>query len=600
MTRTLFTYALLFTTLTSMSIAQQTFPVALEPMGTSVNSEENDYAPFVTSSQDTLYFTSSRGGSSSGKADIYTTLRSESTWTPATSAGAVNTERNDGALSIAADGRTVVFASDAYDGYGDADLFIGELRDGAVTNVRNMGSKVNTRRWESQPAISGDGSTVYFTSNRSGGLGGTDLWMTKRGADGEWQMPENLGPVVNTDENELSPFVTLDGGTLFFSSNGRDGHGEHDVFMTAIMIEGGYSEPLNLGSAVNSPADDVFFSAPAASERFYLASTRGGGLGGLDIYAGTPNIFGGGMFRMRIVVTDSTTGMRLPGDIAVVVEENDGSFATIVSTYQEDGEHTIYVPAGRRYQVSAQAKGYLMQSAMITSNAANVERRVDLRCGGVVLATFDLGEYNVPFFVTGYYRPNTTERLAELERMIDGDLREATYIERFSRGSARHRQYAEYAKRVESIFASVTGPETRELFAKVASDASASDVVEITVTGYADPQEFHGTYVESDTVTFNVAGSSAMTLRPGESIGNLELSGLRAWHSASHLDTLLSEAGDTGSNAYNALKSQGRLRYRYVAAGVRNDGDRFELQRRVNVTIVRKGSGAAQPVVATR
>src|SRR5688500_3626862 len=331
--------------ITSIAFAQE-FPVELEALGADVNSVENDYAPFVTGSQDTLYFTSSRGGRSAGKADIFATTRAENAWTMATNAGSVNTDKNDGSLSIAADGRTIVFASDAYEGFGDADLFIGELVDGAVINVRNMGDKVNTSRWESQPAISGDGTTVYFTTNRRGGAGGADIWMTSRDASGEWQIPVNIGPSVNTAEDEISPFITLDGGTLFFSSNGRGGAGEHDVFMSAKMLEGGYSEPLNLGTTVNSEADDVFFSAPAASERFYLASTRDGGTGGLDIYAGTPNVFGGGMFRMRIVVSDSTTGERLAGNVAVVVEEADGSFATIVSTYEEDGEHVVYLPAG--------------------------------------------------------------------------------------------------------------------------------------------------------------------------------------------------------------------------------------------------------------
>ncbi|MBC8144571.1 MAG: PD40 domain-containing protein, partial [bacterium] len=471
---------------TSIAFAQQ-FPVELEPLGSGVNSADNDYAPFVTRSQDTLYFTSSRGGRSEGKADIFATTRTNDAWTMATNAVSINTDKNDGSISIAADGRTIVFASDAYDGFGDADLFTADLVDGQVVNIRNMGENVNTRRWESQPAISGDGTTVYFTSNRRGGIGGTDLWMSSRDESGEWQIPVNIGPSVNTSDDELSPFVTLDGGTLFFSSNGRGGHGEQDVFMCAKTPEGSYSAPLNLGATVNSPADDVFFSAPAASERFYLASTRTGGAGALDIYAGSPNVFGGGMFRMRIVVTDSTTGEHLPGTIAVVVEEPDGSFATLVSTFEDDGEHVIYLPAGRRYQVSAQSKGFLMKSALVDAPAANKEQRVDLLCGGQTLATFDLGEYNVPFFVTGYYRPNTTVNLDELNRSIDKELRGATYIERFGRGSARHRQYAKYAERVEAIFAAVTGPTTHDLFATVASNGSSSDVIEITVTGYADP-----------------------------------------------------------------------------------------------------------------
>jgi hypothetical protein len=595
MTRTLLALLLLAAT-TSVTRAQtQTFPVALEPLA-GVNSADNDYAPFVTRSQDTLFFTSSRGGRSAGRADIFATTRHANGWTSAMNAGTVNTENNDGALSIAADGRTVVFASDAYDGYGDADLFIGQLVDGAVVGIRNMGERVNSSKWESQPAISGDGATVYFASNRPGGAGRSDLWMTHRDANGEWDVPVNLGPVVNTAGDELSPFVTLDGGTLYFSSDGRGGIGGQDVFMSAVEDASRFSTPLDLGATVNSSADDIFFSAPAGSERFYLASTREGGAGELDIYAGTPNLFGGGMFRLRVTVTDSTTGERLAGDVAVVVEEPDGTFSTISSTHESNGEQSLYLPAGRRYRVTAQARGYLMSSALVGGVDPNTEKLVDLRCGGVVVASYDLGEYNVPFFVTGYYRPNTTESLKELEGLLAGDLREATYIERFGRSSSRHRQYAGYARTVEKIFDNVAAASRAQLAALVAD--GSNDVIEITVTGYADPNEFTGTYMESEMLAFHDLAGTLHTLHNGMTIGNLELSGLRAWHSGQHLDALLKGSGETGASAYATLKAQGRIRYRFVAGGVRNDGDEYALQRRINVTIVRKGGAAPAAPVA--
>ena len=134
----------------------------------------------------------------------------------------------------------------------------------------------------------------------------------------------------------------------------------------------------------------------------------------------------------------------------------------------------------------------------------------------------------------------------------------------------------------------VAGPETRSHFATLAADGT-SDVIEITVTGYADPQEFSGRYLETDHFTFEDLDGASHALRFGMPIGNLELSGLRAWHSARHLDELLLGGGDTGASAYELLRRQGRIRYRYVAGGVLDDGDKYEVQRRINVTIVRKG-----------
>ncbi|MBK7872164.1 MAG: PD40 domain-containing protein [Saprospiraceae bacterium] len=133
-------------------------------------------------------------------------------------------------------------------------------------------------------AVSCDGSTLYFTSDREGGLGGTDIWVSKRNLDGNWSEPENLKFPINTPSYEESPFITNDGQTLYFSSDGHLGLGDQDIFMSRIDNEGNWSTPINLGPPVNSAHRELCFILAADGRTGYFASDRPEGFGGLDIY----------------------------------------------------------------------------------------------------------------------------------------------------------------------------------------------------------------------------------------------------------------------------------------------------------------------------
>jgi hypothetical protein len=558
-----------------------------------INTPANDYAPSLSADRSTIFFTSYRKESSIGEADIFFARALNGEFTGSVNPGSpLNTPGNEGALSIAADGRTVVFAADNYPGgFGDADLYIGELDGGRVTHVRNLGGRVNTKYWDSQPAISGDGHRIYFSSNRKGGIGGTDIWVTEATDAGEWSAPANLGPMINTKRNERSPYITPDGGTLYMSSNGIAGFGGYDIFI-ATRDGADWTQPANLGSLINSDGDELFFFAPSKTQRFYYASTRRGGEGGLDLYYGTPNVFGEGICRLAVRVLDSATRSPLPSAISVVDVEAGDTVATILTNAREE-EYDQMLPAGRAYRVVARVRGQKERVAEIAPIGAGESGNAELLYGSIMIAEFNLGRYNIPFFVTGYYRPNTTRNLEELLPLLKGPLGEAGYIERFAKGTRRYQRYSAYAGTIDSILANVRDVSVGEIFPRFASEALPGEILEITITGYADPQPFVGSYVEEEPVAFEERGGARHELRQGESIGNLELSGLRAWYSGHELERIFADAAAGGHPEYLKLRDAGRIRLRYVGGGVSLDASDYAAQRRIHIAITRTGGNGS-------
>lgn len=588
------TVLLLFTALAleSSHISAQnfsTYPIIVRPLGTTINSTANDYAPVTTADKSMMYFTSYRTIDSHGEADVFLSKRTGDAWTASANAGAsFNTDANDGSISISGDGKTIVFAADDRDdGYGDTDLYIAEFVDSQLQNIRNLGTQVNSPKWDSQPTITADGRTIFFSSARNGGIGGTDIWMTTLKPDGSWSDAVILSRSVNTKKDERSPFITPDGGALYFASNGFDGYGKKDIFM-CVFEHGEWTQPVNLGPIINSPDDELFFYAPKRDEQFYFASAREGGYGGLDVYSGTPNVFGAGMFRLSVSVLDSISRKALPSIVTIYDEETKNALASFVTNAQVS-EYTQLLPANRTYRIEAQIRDYPTRSIILSDTPPRMEKHVDLLFGPITIAEFDLGKYNVPFFVTGYYRPNTRTTLDSLYSLLDGELDNANYIERFKRGSKRYQQYRAYAETVEGIFQTVFTAAIDEIFPRFKTMGLPNEVLQITVTGYADPQPILGHYLEGETIRFDDLSGMQQSVSKGDVMDNLKLSGLRAWHSAQYLDEIFTAAAEKGHAEYVDLKKEGKIRYRYVGGDVSNDNSDYAVQRRIRITIARVG-----------
>ncbi|HET6989943.1 MAG TPA: OmpA family protein, partial [Bacteroidia bacterium] len=199
-----------------------------------------------------------------------------------------NKNPNEGAPTLTIDDKHLFYTitKDGTDGP-NTDIYTSDLNDGSWTPIRSLGDKVNDPvYWDSQPTVSGDGNTIYFASNRPGGIGGIDIWMTKKGPDGEWQVPVNLGPKINTEYDEKSPFIHTDSQTLYFSSNGHPGVGGYDVFYSRMDAKGNWQEPVNLGVPINTAGDDVGFFVSTDGTTGYFSSNAAipGQIGGYDVY----------------------------------------------------------------------------------------------------------------------------------------------------------------------------------------------------------------------------------------------------------------------------------------------------------------------------
>ncbi len=228
-------------------------PFDPKPLAKTVNTSSPEYLPSITAEGDRLVFTRRIRGYE----DVFISKKVNDEWVEPTPLSDINTEENEGSQYISADGSLIVFVrcSDRQ-GYGGCDLYFSEKKGNKWTKPENMGQPINTRGWESQPSLSADGNTLYYASSRKGTLGGRDIWRSQRNENGEWSNPVNLGSKINTTADDESPFFHPDGKTLYFMSSGHEGMGGYDLFVARRTIEEGWSAPQNLGYPINTKGNE--------------------------------------------------------------------------------------------------------------------------------------------------------------------------------------------------------------------------------------------------------------------------------------------------------------------------------------------------------
>ncbi len=254
-----------------------------------LNSSGDDATTYISPVDGSIYFTTTRDGKQvlmmAKRLPGDSASDHSSHWSTPELFEELPGKQNLSALSIAADGMTAVVGvcnrPDAI--FQSCDIYQSQWLDGRLGNLTPLGKTVNTEWWEGQPCISSDGSLLFFASDRKGGHGGTDIYMCTKLPNGQWGSPVNLS--FNTSGNELSPFIAKDNQTLYFASNDLPGGlGGYDIYMTRRTGDNEWTEPKNLGPTVNSKQDDLFFYIPPTEDAVYLTSNRSGGKGGYDLY----------------------------------------------------------------------------------------------------------------------------------------------------------------------------------------------------------------------------------------------------------------------------------------------------------------------------
>lgn len=200
-----------------------------------------------------------------------------------------NQSDNEGGASLTVNNKFLVYTrcrTVQGGNYYNCDICYSEYKHGQWEEVKNLGKNVNLPdAWDSQPTISADGSTIYFVSDRKGGMGGYDIYKTVKDEKGEWSTPVNLGPPINTAGNEKSPFIHPDNHTLYFSSDGLMGMGGYDIFYSRLGEDGKWGKPKNIGYPINSINDDVGFFVSTDGRYGYFASNKYQGIGGWDVFS---------------------------------------------------------------------------------------------------------------------------------------------------------------------------------------------------------------------------------------------------------------------------------------------------------------------------
>ena len=330
-------------------------------LGDSINTEYLEYYPTVTIDDSLLVFTRRKNGredfmQSTFKNGVYSNAKLIE--------GDINIEPYKGAISVSADGEWLIFAGNYRNGFGDFDLYICYLTPEGWSEPENLGENVNSGYWDSAPSLSPDNRILYFSSNRPGGFGGADLYMSIRQTNGKWGPAINLGNKINTVGDEMAPYIHSDNQTLYFTSNGLPGYGETDVYIVRKDTSGNWGTPENLGYPINTIETEGSLAVSADGTTAYFASNRADSRGELDLYKFNlrEDIRPHKTLYVRGKVFDAKTKKGLPCSVELIDNTNNKVLMNVQA--DELGKYFVPLPSGKDYTFLVNRKGYLFYSEL--------------------------------------------------------------------------------------------------------------------------------------------------------------------------------------------------------------------------------------------
>jgi Tol biopolymer transport system component len=342
----------------------------IKNIGGPINTDEIEGVPVISADESVMIFTyvgkKSTGGllndflkpdtdEGTFHEDIFISTRSsDSSWNAPVGINSLNTNGNDAAVALSPDGQTLFsFVSDVKN---PGDLYFSSLSGMDWTKPEKLNSNINSEFWEGSCSITSDGRYLFFASERPGGLGGRDLYLSEK-VNGDWGPAVNLGPSINTQYNEDAPFIHPDGITLFFSSEGHKSIGGYDI-MYSIKKENSWIEPLSMGIPLNTTEDDRYYVINAKGDVGYFSSNRGGtgGKGQQDIYMVTPGILGEkpilALLKGSVFVNDKPSEAKIE-----VIKKGDN---TVIGPYyanSKSGKYLMAISPGSGYIVKITVEG---------------------------------------------------------------------------------------------------------------------------------------------------------------------------------------------------------------------------------------------------
>lgn len=340
-----------------------------EPLSSKVNVFQLQYFPVLTADENTLFFTARNGNARTDDEDIFISTKDTfGEWTtPESISRNINTRFNEGTCSISADGRMMIFtACEGRQGYGSCDLYVTYKIGEEWSIPNNLGPNINSPQWDSQPSLSADGNTLYFVSNRPGGIGNRDIYVSYRNEAGDWTMAQNLGEPINTSSDEVSPFIHANGLTFFFASNGHPGFGGFDLFSSEIDVNNQWGVPKNVGYPINTSEDQVSLFIAASGTTAYYANEKKQGNQYVDskIYSFElpPQLqVTRGVNYVKGRVVDAITQKPIVATVELYDLETD-ELSSRVKSDSLTGEYLITLTKGSEYALYVNKNGYLFDS----------------------------------------------------------------------------------------------------------------------------------------------------------------------------------------------------------------------------------------------
>ncbi|MBX3163523.1 MAG: PD40 domain-containing protein [Bacteroidetes bacterium] len=348
-------------------------------VGAGINTDMNEYFPAVTADGKQFLFTRGlRIEEMPGyeNEDFFVSLKQNDVWQMAQPIREINSQGNEGAPTLSADGNTMFFtscqSSEGGDygtpdrkGYGSCDIFYSQKVNGKWSRPRNAGAAINTANWETQPSFSSDGKTLYFIRGMvgRGGIREQDIYYSSIDDNGKFTTAVKMSSVINTPYKEESVFIHPDNQTLYFSSTGHKGMGGLDIFMSRRQANGEWGEPVNLGYPINSSKDDnSLLVYPSGKLAFFATEGRKDGFGGLDIYQfELPE----DMQPQKITYVkgktfNAKTKEPLSASFELIDLETQQSLTRSYS--QNNGEFFVTLTANKNYLVNVSKEGFLFYS----------------------------------------------------------------------------------------------------------------------------------------------------------------------------------------------------------------------------------------------
>lgn len=345
--------------------------VKLINLGDGVNTAMREYFPSITVTSDMLVYTVERPTNNNAmQEDLYFSTFKNGKWQTGQPIPNINTLDNEGAQKISADGKMLVLTVCNRKGdYGSCDIYFSTFNRGQWSTPKNIGAPISSGAWESQPSVSPNGDAIYFTRGSKSGTSGKDLFVSYKQADGTWGVPVELSE-INTDFDEVSPCIHPDGQTLYFASNGHAGFGSFDLFMSRKGEDGKFSKPINLGYGINTEANEQDISVSLKGDLAFLTSQREDGFGLLDIYSVELPDFAkpAPVTYVELVVKDAKTKKIIPqAKIQMLNISTEQPFLSAMTDIA--GEALICLPMGKDYAVQINKQGYLFHSEQFALTA---------------------------------------------------------------------------------------------------------------------------------------------------------------------------------------------------------------------------------------